>query len=269
MKIFQKFIILFLLFGTMACEEVVEIDLEDSEPRLVIEASLVWDIHQIQNPLFIRLSTTAPYFDEEIPPAENAEVRVFDSAGNEYVFDEIETGLFKNDGFAPEADMEYELEVIYQDEVYRATESLVSTSEIESIEQDNNGGFTGEEIELKAFYTDPEGKGNYYLFRFFHEEELSIQIFDDELIDGNRTFAFFSDDELDAGDKVTFELQGISEGFYEYLFILRSQAGSGGGPFQTQPTIVRGNIINTTSPENFAFGYFRLSERDVESYVIQ
>lgn len=268
MKIFRKIIILFLLLGAVACEEVVDIDLEESEPRLVIEASLVWDIHQIQNPLFIRLSTTAPYFDEEIPAAAGGQVRVFDESGNEFLFEETETGLFRNEGFTPEEDVVYELEVIYKDEVYRASETIVSTPEIDYIEQENNGGFSGEDIEFKAYYTDPAGKGDYYLFRFFHED-LSIQIYDDELIDGNQSFAFFSDEELESGEEVLFELQGISRGFYEYLFILRSQAGSGGGPFQTQPTIVRGNIVNITNPENFAFGYFRLSERDVESYVIE
>ena len=268
MKLYKKLIFLFLVVMTASCEEVVEVDLEESEPRLVIEASLVWNLNQVQNPLFIKLSTTAPFFDEDIPPAEGASVRVFDEIGNEYLFEETEPGLFRNDGFTPEAGLVYELEVIYEDQVYRATESIVTTPEIDFIEQENDGGFSGDEIELKAFYTDPEGKGDYYLFRFFHED-LSIQIYDDELIDGNQSFAFFSDEDLEPGDEVLFELQGISRGFYEYLFILRSQAGSGGGPFQTQPTIVRGNIINTTNPENFAFGYFRLSERDVESYVIE
>ncbi len=268
MKLYKKFVLFLLIVVTASCEEVVDVDLEESEPRLVIEASLVWNLNQIQNPLFIKLSTTAPYFEEEIPPAEGASVRVFDESGMEFLFEETEPGLFTNDGFTPEPNMTYELEVIYEDEVYRATESIVTSPVIDYIEQENNGGFSGEDIELKAYYTDPAGKGDYYLFRFFHED-LSIQIYDDELIDGNQSFAFFSDEELEQGDEVLFELQGISRGFYEYLFILRSQAGSGGGPFQTQPTIVRGNIVNTTNPENFAFGYFRLSERDVKSYVIE
>jgi hypothetical protein len=32
------------------------------------------------------------------------------------------------------------------------------------VEQNNEGGFTGEDIELKAFYTDPANIENYYFF---------------------------------------------------------------------------------------------------------
>jgi hypothetical protein len=41
------------------------------------------------------------------------------------------------------------------------------------------------------------------------------------------------------------------------------------GPFSTPPATVRGNIINQTNSNNFALGYFNLSETDVKNYVIQ
>ncbi|WP_424494304.1 DUF4249 domain-containing protein [Salinimicrobium sp. GXAS 041] len=269
MKSFKNGILAFLLLLSAAsCEEVVEVDLEESEPRLVIEASLVWNEVDLQTPLYVKLSTTAPYFDEEIPPVENAVVSIHDGFGNKYFFSEIEPGLYRNDGFLPNTDATYELEVAYNEEVYFATASFITSPEIEEIEQDNNGGFTGDEIEIRAYFTDPVGKGDHYLFRFYNED-LSFQIYDDELIDGNRSFAFFSNEDLESGDEVILELQGISKQFYEYLFLLRSQAGTGGGPFQTQPTLVRGNIINLTNPDNFPFGFFRMSEKDVLNYQVQ
>ena len=36
--------------------------------------------------------------------------------------------------------------------------------------------------------------------------------------------------------------------------------GGGNGPFNTVPFQLRGNIVNITNPENFPFGYFRISE---------
>jgi len=33
-----------------------------------------------------------------------------------------------------------------------------------------------------------------------------------------------------------------------------------GGPFQTTPANLSGNMINTTNPENYPLGYFRVSE---------
>lgn len=252
----------------MSCEDVVEIDLEESAPRLVVEASLVWDINKTENPQSIQLTTTTPYFEEGISPAEGATVSLLDPQGKDIPFEEVQSGVFRNDGFLPEPEVTYELEIIYNEEVYRATANLTPTPVLENVEQNANGGFGGDEIELKAFYSDPAGIDNYYLFRFF-DEELSLQLYNDEFTDGNQTFALYSDDDLEPGDEVIFEIEGISRGFYQYMYILLSQSGSRGGPFQTQPTTVRGNIINTTDPENFPFGYFRMSAKDILHYEVQ
>lgn len=260
--------IIFLLICCYSCEEVVDIKLEQSEPRLVIEASLLWDQQSELNAQYIKLSTTTAFFDEEIPTAENAEVSVFSTSGTEYVFQEVENGLFRNTEINPLPGEEYRLEIIYENEIYTATSEYVTTPDLDFVEQENDGGFSGDDIELKVFYTDPANEENFYLFRFYNED-LDLQIYTDEFTDGNQTFAFFSSDELEAGDEVGFEIQGITESFYQYMFILRSQSGSGGGPFQTQPTLVRGNIINTTNPDNYPFGYFRLSGTNFLNYSIE
>lgn len=265
-----KMLFLILLAGSLfSCEEVVDVELTETEPRLVVEASLLWDIDKNENVQYIRLTTTAPYFDSEIPPAEGATVTVFDEKGQEYIFEKVEEGVFKNNEIDPVPFAEYRLVITYQDEIYEATENFIPTPGLLYVEQNNEGGFTGEDIELRIFYQDPADIENYYLFRFFGEQ-LSLQIYDDRFTDGNVNFAFFTDEDLDPGEEVGLEIQGISENFYEYMFILRSQAGNNnGGPFQTQPTIVRGNIVNVTNPENFAFGYFRLSATDFISYRVE
>lgn len=260
--------LLFFLACFFSCEEVIDVELEESKPRLVIEASIFRNKNNASFTQIIRLTTTAPFFSDAIPSAEGAKVSLRDETGNEYLFQENESGYFTYDNFFPEFNTEYQLEVLYKGEVYIATEKLVSVPELEHIVQEDGGGLTGENIEFKAFYTDFPEQGNYYLFRFLHED-LSIQIYDDEFTNGNQTFAFFTDDNLKPGNHINFEIQGISRRFYEYMFILRSQAGSGGGPFQTQPTTVRGNFVNITNPDNYALGYFRLSERDTMEYTVQ
>lgn len=258
-----------LVFLLISCEDVVDIELEQTPPRLVVEASLLWSREKEVNMQFIRLTTTAPYFDESTPPALEAKVSVFTEEGREYFFEEVEPGLFRSLELMPEFGETYELQIEYDGEVYRATEQLVSTPQLEYVTQKSDAGFSGDETEFKLFYTDPEDIRNFYFFRFFHEE-MGLQIYDDEFTNGSQTFAFFSEEDVEPGEVVGFEIQGISEDFYRYLFLLRSQAGSSnGGPFQTQPTTVRGNIINISNPENFAFGYFRLSETDFLSYEVE
>lgn len=262
------FFTIFLSALLSSCEEVVDVDLKQSEPRLVIEASLLWDKDEAaEQEQLIKLTTTAPYFDTEIPAVTGAEVMVAAPDGTEYIFEEISKGIYQSKEM-PAREGQYELRILFNGELYTATEKYYPVTDLEEVIQENDGGFSGEDTEFKVFYTDPAGVENFYLFRFFHDD-LALQIYTDEFTDGNRSFAFFSDDDLEAGEEVGFEVQGISEGFYEYLFILRSQSGTAGGPFQTQPTIVRGNIVNQTEPGNFPFGYFRLSETDFITYTVE
>ena len=253
----------------ISCEEVVDVELEESTPRLVVEASLLWPKGTEGNFQVIKLTTTAPYFDEENPPAEGAQVLVSSETGEIYSFEEVNPGVYIKEQFEPEFDKIYELSITYQDEIYTATESFTPVSEFQFVEQNSGGGFGGDDTEFKVYYNDPGGVDNYYLFKFLFDD-LSIQINDDEFTDGNLSFAYFTNEDIVPGEEIGFEIQGISEEFYEYMFILRSQAGTnGGGPFQTQPTTVRGNIVNITKPENFAFGYFRASETDFLAYTVE
>ncbi len=256
-----------MLLLLASCEEVVDVDLEEAAPRLVVEASLEWNSDLQENIQTIKLTTTTAYFAEQVPAAQGASVRVQTATGEEYIFNEVADGIFTNKDIPPLLNVAHELIINYKDEVYVATEQLIPTPPLDYVEQ-SLGGFSGDEYEFKVFYMDPEAMENFYLFKYFNEK-ISLQIYEDEFTNGNQTFAFFSDEDAEAGDLVGFEIQGISEGFYEYLYILRSQSGTAGGPFQTQPGIVRGNIVNTTNPENFAFGYFRLSEVNFLPYEVQ
>lgn len=252
-----------------SCEEVVEVELQESEPRLVVEASIIWEKGTSGKTQNIILTTTTPYFNSDISPARGALVEVRSSTGEIYDFNEVDPGTYINTNFLPELNKEYQLTIQYEDEIYTATESMIPVVDLEEVEQTENGGFSGNDIELKAYFKDPAEISNYYFFKFYFED-LAIQIYNDEFTNGNRTFAYFSNEDLKIGDEVNFEIQGISKRFYEYLYILSSQAGeNNGGPFQTQPTTVRGNIINETNPENFAFGYFRLSQSNQLKYTIQ
>ncbi|MCF4100900.1 DUF4249 domain-containing protein [Gillisia sp. M10.2A] len=268
----KKLLILFSFISITAlysCEEVVDIALPESDPRLVIEASLIWKKGSLGNNQTIHLTTTTSFYNSDIPPVEGAQVEVSNASGDIFIFTETEPGIYTTAAFIPQLNETYQLKVMYEGEIYTANETMVSVVDIEEIEQSNSGGLNGNDIELKAYYTDPVAAKNYYLFRFYFDD-LSIQIYEDKFTNGNRTFAYFSNEDLKSGNDVGFEIQGISQQFYEYLYILRAQTGdNNGGPFQTQPTIVRGNIVNITNQNNFAFGYFRLSQSQEKTYTIQ
>lgn len=266
------FIIVIALFIS-SCEDVIDVNVPTAQPRLVIDAGINWFKNSSGNQQFIKLTLSAPYFDTEIPPATGAQVSISDSNNNTFNFiEQGSAGIYVNDNFIPVIDAEYNLLINYQNEVYTATETLKSVSSVDYIEQQNDGGFSGDEIQIKAFYTDPINEENYYFYRFTNttEPDISLEVYDDEFTDGNQIFAFYSNEDLEQGHELVIRNFGVSEQFYEFMFILLQQNGDNdGGPFETQPATVRGNCINQTNPENYPFGYFRVSEADEFIYIVQ
>ena len=267
------FYILIFALCTFSCEDVIEIDLPSAEPKLVIDASINWLKGTSGNEQEIILSLTAPYFDTDIPLANGALVTVTDSNNNSFPFIEAgSTGIYKNNSFIPVINGVYFLTIEYNGETYTATETLMSVSEIEYIEQTNDGGFSGEETEIKAFYTDPANEENYYFFEFKSNIPVipSLEVYKDEFVNGNQIFGFYTEEDLASGDIVTIRNYGISQRFYDFMFILLQQnSEEGGGPFETQPATVRGNCFNQSNTENFPLGYFRLSEVDEFVYTVE
>lgn len=265
--------IVLLLLTTMSCEDVIDVDVETAEPRLVIDASLDWVKGTSGNLQFIRLTLTAPYFDDSVPPANNAQVMVTDTKGNTFNFiEEGSTGIYRINNFVPEIGETYTLNIEFEGETYIASETMMPVVPIEFVEQENDGGFSGDETELKAFYTDPAGIDNYYLFDFqvLNNSTSNLEVYDDEFTDGNQIFAFYSDEDLEAGDEVIIRNSGISERTFNYFTILLQQTDENAGdPFDVQPATVRGNCVNTTIPDHYPLGYFRATETDVFSYIIQ
>jgi hypothetical protein len=268
----KKYIIIFLSLFFMSCEDVIDLSLDSAKPRLVIDASINWVKGTQGETQFIKLSLSAPYFDDIIPEASGASVTITDSNNTAYNFiEDGATGIYVNNTFLPEIGMVYHLLINYNNETYTATETLMPVVPIEFVEQKNDGGFAGDEIEIKAYYTDPKGIENFYLFEFTKtlSTSLNLEVYDDEFTDGNRIFAFHSDETLMAGDELIIRNYGISERYYEYLNILLQQTDDqSGDPFQTQPATVRGNCINQTNPDNYPFGYFRASEVDQLIYIV-
>ncbi len=266
------YIVLSCLF-IVSCEEVIDLELPTAKPKLVIDASINWFKGTTGNEQKIKLTLTAPYFNSDIPPANNATVTIIDTNNNTFNFvEEGNTGIYKNNTFLPVLNNTYTLSIIYNNESYIATETLTPVSSIESIEQKNNGGFSGKDIEIKAFYTDPANQKNFYLFEFTNNTPplSSLSVYKDEFTNGNKIFAFYSEKDLESDNILTIKNYGVSKRYYEFMFILIQQSeNKRGNPFETQPATLRGNCVNKTSPDNFPLGYFRVSEADAFIYTLE
>ena len=264
------FIYLILCTSLISCEEVIQVDLEQSEPRLVVEASIIWFTGTAGTNQMITLTETTPFYEDEILPVANADVKIISEDGQEFIFEHQQDGIYLNTNFEPVLGNAYTLEILHDGNIYTAQENLQGVTNLDFIEQTQTGGFSGDEIEIKAYYTDPASEENFYLFKFEREESVNLEFYEDEFTNGNQIFGYYSNENISVNDVVEIEIQGISKRYYEYLFILRSQVGSNdGGPFETMPATVKGNIINLNNPDEYPFGYFRLSQADSTTYIVE
>jgi hypothetical protein len=265
----KKIWLLILMLGiNVACEDVIDVDLSESEPKLVIEASinLLEDGTSVAS---VILTRTAPFFDQVIPPVTDASVKITDESGIVYPFLYSENGIYQGN-LIPQPQITYSLEVIDNGEIYTASAQLVSVPTLEFVEQNDEGGFSGEEIELKVYFTDPGDEANYYFFEGLSARGDVRDTFNDEFFNGNLIFGFYYVEDLNQGDDVVFNLYGVDTQFYNFMYVLLQQStDQSGGPFETQPATVRGNIINETRPDNFPLGYFRISEMSTLTYTVE
>ncbi|RLJ60788.1 uncharacterized protein DUF4249 [Lacinutrix venerupis] len=266
------FLLLIILNIVTACEDVIDVEVPNTQPRLVIDASLNWFEGTSGVNQTIILSLSAPFFNSQTPPAIGANVTVTDQSNNVYTFlDTNSNGIYQCFDFNPQLNQEYTLNIIYNNESYTGTEIMASVTPIDYIEQNNDGGFEGDEIEIKAYYTDPIDEENYYFFEFKEEYETLpyLEVYDDEFTNGNQIFAYYTNEDTVSGNNLTIKNYGVSKQFFEFMSLLLQQTSEGGGPFEVQPATVRGNCINQTNPENFPFGYFRVSQATELVYTIE
>ncbi|RPE08946.1 DUF4249 domain-containing protein [Chitinophaga lutea] len=257
----------------LSCTKVVEVDLETAEPKLVIDASIDWVKGTTGNEQKVKLSTTTGYYSKTFPTVSGADIVITNSENTVFSFTESPgTGEYICSGFHPVIGETYTLKVVLNGEVYTATETCIGVPDIEdSIVQNNNGGFGGDEMEIAYSYQDNGNEENHYLHRILSPASTfpDYKAQDDANSQGKLMQEYFSDEKLKTGDRINIRLYGISKRYYNYFRKLLTASGAGAGPFQTTPGSVRGNITNQTHSANFAYGYFRLSEVDVKDYTIR
>lgn len=276
-----KIIVLILMTSITSCTDVIDVEVQEGQSRLVIQASLDWEKGTTGNEQVVKLSTSTEFFETTSNTAvTGASVSVTnDVSGAEFVFADQNNGEYTTSEFVPILNESYTLTVIHNGETYTANETMMTVTEITDLYQGLEDGFDDEELELHVEFTDPEDEDNFYLFKFQKQGDLlpEFEVGDDEFVNGNELDWWYEIEEdedtdkieaLAPGDVVTIEMYGISEAYYGYMDILIDQIG-GVGIFSATPVAVKGNCINLTNPDNYAHGYFRLTEVNKASYTFE
>ena len=277
-RILNSILLIIVLFFS-ACTDVIDVEVPNEEAKLVIEASINWEKGTSGSDQTIYLSKSTPFFDTNgtVPVVGASVVITNNNDGSFFEFNDQNDGSYTTSNFIPVLNDNYTLEVMSEGETYYAQETFVPVVPILEVYQSTEK-FLPEVLEVNFDFLDPVEEENYYYIKFKEQADTFPRLLDfkDEFVNGNLITVFnerqenedINQVEYAPGDTVNMELIGISKRYYEYIQLLINQSESG-GPFDTTPVALRGNCTNQNDPNNFAYGYFRLTEVAKASYTFE
>ncbi len=156
----NSILLLTTILGFVACESIVDVKVNETDPYLVVDAWLT----RATGDQTIRLTTTQPYFDNSFAPAANdATVTITDGSGSSYAFVEQGNGNYvynSPDTFGTVGET-YHLEVLWAGNTYTSSTILPRKVTIDSLvfnddePDESDFGYYAE-----FFARDPDGIGD-------------------------------------------------------------------------------------------------------------
>jgi len=267
-----KAIILTVSIFTLAlwnCTERIEVEVDSSFARLVVEGYVTTDTMAH----WVRLSTTSDYFYNQPAPGVSRATLSLDDGEIIHILTESDTtpGMYYTEpDFHGIPGKTYTLNISDLDidkdgimEEYSASSELRRVNPVDSItlRYFDFFGNTGYEVQVYA-WDSPEK--DWYSFKVWKNgilmtdtlTEMIIQ--NDDFFNGNYTFGitsqFLSNDKaeevVEIGDTITFEINGITEDYYNYIIEAQSQVFPQTPLFSGPPANIRTNLNND------AIGFF-------------
>lgn len=164
-------ILIFIIFSS--CEEVIEIDLNTSDPAFVVEAIIYKDsISQV------RLTKTTSYFSLKEPDfIEDARIKISDGIISEEL-SYTDKGYYSGKSVTGTEKKTFNLEILYNGIIYKSESYMPAKTEILSVSYSKNNTQTIFNPSGKTMFTiacsfiDDPGVNNYYMIRYILDGEV-------------------------------------------------------------------------------------------------
>jgi len=272
MRNHKKIISVLILFIFYSCEKVIDIDLKNSEPKIVIDGTIT----DQPGPYTVKISKTGDYYKPgTFPAVAGAEVTISDNAGNSEILSEVTEGFYQTSTIQGVPGRTYSLKVIAEGKEYTAVSTMPEAIEIDSLTYKYQpGGSFGpdatEGYKLYIHFTDPAGIENYCRFKVYKNGQLTkgYYLYDDKYTNGNSyDYNDFEDDAiLQLNDTAIVELLTLDKSTYDYYSTLSNVLTEG----DTGPPMMMTTPANPNSNlSNGALGYFGAFTVRSDSIVIQ
>lgn len=264
----QKYISYTLLsllgFALVSCEKVLDIDLNESDSKLVVIADLQTNSGEIT----VDLSRTTSYFAAESPERVTGAVVELETNSGTIAVPHIANGLYSAN-VNPQVGETLTLRVQDGSNSYSAASTVPGIVQLDSLIpefQDPNAFFDGGYV-LRANWLDPAGIENFYRYRIWlgdslYDDPSDLSVTRDDLYDGQTVDFPLFPNFFQTGDSVRLEFRTITEAMYDYYETLSDITVNQGGGSTAAPANPNSNV------EGGALGYFNVYASDLRGLII-
>jgi hypothetical protein len=217
---------LLIIFVLPGCQKVINVDLNEAAPRIVIEGV----INDRRGPYTVMISKSGSYFNQPLLPRVTGALAIItDNSGITDTLREVDNGIYFTSKIRGIPGKTYTLKVISENKEFEGSSTMFSHVNIDSLtlvksesQRLNFGGDNQKEIplEIHCFFRDPTEK-NFYRIKVFRNDSTITQnyrLFDDQYTNGQETELRVI--HANAGDKFRVELHSLDSktfGYYRTL----------------------------------------------------
>ncbi len=250
-----------------ACQKVINVDLNEAAPKLVVEG-LITDR---PGPYVVTLSNSGSYFNQPVlPPVSGAWVTITDNIGTIDTLKERRPGIYMTSKIHGTPGRTYTLNVVSDDQEYSASSTMYSRVRIDSlilsksVSQHIDFGLdnqSGIQVDLNCYFRDPEEK-NFYRLKVFVNDTArvdSYRLYDDQYTNGLEIGLRAT--HVRAGSTYRLELYSLDSKTYDFYRTLQDL-------LYTNPFFGSTPANPNTNLSNGALGYFGASAVSTKTITI-
>ncbi len=224
MKYISIILVIFLFFAS--CQQVIDIDLNEANPYLVVEVNITDN----PGPYYAKLSRSVNFDDYNIfPPVDNATIVISDMFGNADTLTHLDSGKYKTNLIQGIENTTYSLFIQTPTDTVNATCFMPAKVPFDSVSYTLINWFGNTRYLITPHFNDPPEPGNYYRFILYKngKKRNSLYVFNDVGVNGQaNTRSFLAGGSIDPGDTIDVEMQCIEKRMYDYYFSLNQAAGN-------------------------------------------
>lgn len=242
-----------LSVSLFSCQEVIELELEDAGPKLVVDAALTNTPFQNQ----VILTRSGSYYDPgDYATVSDAVVTISGSDGQSWTLTEQNPGVYTASGLIGRVGEQYTLSIESDGQTVTGVSDMLGAVPVDSLTfEASNGGFGIEsDFIMRAHFADPATEDLYIRFLVTVNDTLDqgIYLYDGGVLADDEGVFPFPGLALIEGDQVTVTALRIDKPVYDYFSQLAEVAGLGFGPGAAAPANPESNLTS----EGDILGYF-------------